>query len=72
MEQKYKGLWRVLNGPQEFGRGRVFWCLFTFVALGLLAYPFVGSVFALSNLANFCLYVPMGLDSRSCGDTAAS
>jgi len=35
--------------------------LFAFVALGLLAYPVVGSVFALSNLANFCLYVPLGL-----------
>ena len=61
MTREYQGFWRVLNGPQELGRGPVFWCLFAFVALGLLAYPFVGSVFALSNLANFCLYVPMGL-----------
>ena len=61
MAREYKGFWRVLNGPQELGRGPVFWWLFALVALGLLAYPFVGSVFALSNLANFCLYVPMGL-----------
>ncbi|MBV9641929.1 MAG: ABC transporter permease [Verrucomicrobia bacterium] len=61
MEREDKRWWQVLNGPQELGRGRVFWCLFTFAALGLLAYPFVGSVFALSNFANFCLYVPMGL-----------
>jgi ABC-type branched-subunit amino acid transport system permease subunit len=61
MAREYTGFWRVLNGPQEIGRGPVFWCLFAFVALGLLGYPFVGSVFALSNLANFCLYIPMGL-----------
>ena len=61
MTREDQGFWRVLNGPQELGRGPVFWCLFVFVALGLLAYPFVGSVFALSNLASFCLYVPMGL-----------
>jgi ABC-type branched-subunit amino acid transport system permease subunit len=61
MARAYLTLWRVLNGPQELGRGRVFWCLFAFVMLGLIAYPSVGSVFALSNLANFCLYVPMGL-----------
>ncbi len=34
---------------------------FTAVAIGLLGYAAVGSVFALSNLANFLLYVPMGL-----------
>lgn len=50
-----------LNGPQELGHGPIFWTLFGVAALGLLAYPSVGSVFALSNLANFCLYVPMGL-----------
>ena len=61
MAREYTGLWRVLNGPQELGRGPVFWSLFAVIALGLLAYPLVGSVFALSNLANFCLYVPMGL-----------
>ena len=61
MAREYTGLWQGLNGPQELGRGRVFWCLFAFVAIGLLAYPVVGSVFALSNLANFCLYVPLGL-----------
>ena len=61
MVRTYRSLWRVLNGHQELGRGPVFWCLFVLVALGLLLYPLVGSVFALSNLANFCLYVPMGL-----------
>jgi ABC-type branched-subunit amino acid transport system permease subunit len=61
MAREYTGFWRVLNGPQELGRGWVFWCLFAIVAFGLLAYPVVGSVFALSNLANFCLYVPLGL-----------
>ena len=61
MARGYTGFWRVFNGPQELGRGRVFWCLFVLVVLGLLAYPIVGSVFALSNLANFCLYVPLGL-----------
>jgi ABC-type branched-subunit amino acid transport system permease subunit len=61
MAHEDKGVWRVLNGPQEIGRGRVFWCLFAIVVLALLAYPLFGSVFALSNLANFCLYIPMGL-----------
>jgi ABC-type branched-subunit amino acid transport system permease subunit len=54
-------LWRTLDGPQELGRGPIFWTAFI-VANGLaLAYPFFGSVFSLSNFANFCLYVPMGL-----------
>lgn len=50
-----------LNGPQELGHGPIFWTVFSLAAVGLLGYPSVGSVFALSNLANFCLYVPMGL-----------
>ena len=29
--------------------------------VGLLVFPLIGSTFALSNLANFLLYVPMGL-----------
>jgi len=61
MGRQFKGLWQGLNGPQELGRGRVFWSLFSLTTLGLLAYPLVGSVFALSNLANFLLYVPMAL-----------
>jgi ABC-type branched-subunit amino acid transport system permease subunit len=54
-------LWRALNGPAELGRGPVFWALFAVAAAALLAYPLVGSVFAMSNFANFALYVPMGL-----------
>ena len=61
MARAFTRVWQVLNGPQELGRGLVFWCFFALVSLGLLSYPAVGSVFALSNLANFCLYVPMGL-----------
>lgn len=52
---------RLLNGPQELGRGPLFWAAFGLAAAGLLLYPLVGSVFALSNFANFALYVPMGL-----------
>jgi ABC-type branched-subunit amino acid transport system permease subunit len=55
------GLWRILNGPQELGHGLVFWLCFAAVTVAALAYPALGSVFELSNLANFCLYVPMGL-----------
>lgn len=51
----------MLTGPQEIGRGFPFWVAFAVVVVVLLAFPLVGSVFALSNLANFCLYVPMGL-----------
>jgi ABC-type branched-subunit amino acid transport system permease subunit len=54
-------LWRLLDGPQDLGHGRLFWACFAAVALAALAYPSFGSVFALSNLANFCLYVPMGI-----------
>lgn len=56
-----RGLWRLLDGPQDLGRGPVFWTGFAAVMLAAFAYPSFGSVFALSNLANFCLYVPMGL-----------
>ncbi|HET8609635.1 MAG TPA: ABC transporter permease [Burkholderiales bacterium] len=51
----------LLNGPLELGHGRAFWTVFVLVAAGLLVYPAVGSVFALSNLADFLLYVPMAL-----------
>jgi branched-chain amino acid transport system permease protein len=56
-----RGLAHTLNGPQELGHGPVFWVCFAAVTVAALAYPAFGSVFALSNLANFCLYVPMGL-----------
>ena len=42
-------------------RPRAFWAVFVVVAAGLLGYAAVGSTFALSNLANFLLYVPMAL-----------
>ncbi len=54
-------LWRTLNGPAELGRGPLFWALFGVATVALLAYPTVGSVFTMSNFANFALYVPMGL-----------
>jgi len=50
-----------LNGPQDLGRGPVFWTAFGVVSAALLAFPLVGSPFYLSNLAAFFLYVPMGL-----------
>lgn len=56
-----KYLWRTITGPQELGHGRAFWCLFIVVVVALFAFPLVGSVFALSNFASFCLYVPMGI-----------
>lgn len=59
--QEDRGIWQSLNGPQELGQGATFWIIFCFFTFGLLAYPLVGSVFALSNLANFFAYVPMGL-----------
>ena len=52
---------RLLNGPQELGHRPVFWTCFAAVAVIALAYPTFGSAFGLSNLANFCLYVPMAL-----------
>ena len=59
--RRHRSVWRGLSGPQELGHGPIFWTSFGVVGLGLLFYPSVGSVFALSNLANFGLYVPMGL-----------
>jgi branched-chain amino acid transport system permease protein len=54
-------VWQLLAGPQDIGHGRTFWSAFVVVVLALLAFPLVGSVFALSNLASFFLYVPMGI-----------
>lgn len=51
----------ALMGPQEIGHGPAFWSMFIVVVAGLFAFPMVGSVFALSNFASFCLYVPMGV-----------
>jgi branched-chain amino acid transport system permease protein len=53
--------WLTLAGPQEIGHGLPFWVVVVAAMLALLAFPLAGSQFALSNLANFCLYVPMGL-----------
>jgi ABC-type branched-subunit amino acid transport system permease subunit len=54
-------MWAALNGPQDLGRGPGFWVAFGVLTLGLLGFPLVGSTFHISNLANFFLYVPMGL-----------
>ncbi|RZN34473.1 ABC transporter permease [Bradyrhizobium sp. Leo121] len=54
-------MWRILNGPQELGRGPAFWTCFAAATVIALAYPSFGSAFGLSNIANFCLYVPMAL-----------
>jgi ABC-type branched-subunit amino acid transport system permease subunit len=51
----------ALAGPQDLGGGPAFWTVFAVAALALLAFPVVGSRFHLSNLANFFVYVPMGL-----------
>lgn len=61
MMLRLRVLWHGLAGPQELGHGPVFWSLFIVAVIVLLAFPLFGSVFALSNFANFCLYVPMGL-----------
>jgi ABC-type branched-subunit amino acid transport system permease subunit len=53
--------WRTLAGPQELGHGPVFWSCFAALTMAALAYPSVGSAFNLSNLANFCLYIPIAL-----------
>ena len=57
---KSKALQR-LNGPQDLGHSPIFWVAVAVVVVGLLVFPLIGSTFALSNLANFLLYVPMGL-----------
>lgn len=61
MSSRGQKLWRALDGPQEYGHGPAFWACFVALALAALLYPAVGSVFGLSNFANFCLYVPMAL-----------
>jgi branched-chain amino acid transport system permease protein len=52
---------RTFDGPAELGRGPLFWGAFALAALALLGYPLVGSLFTMSNFANFALYVPMAL-----------
>lgn len=51
----------LLAGPLELGHGRAFWTITIVVIVGLVAYPLVGSVFMISNLADFLVYVPMSL-----------
>lgn len=58
---RHLGIARTLTGPQEIGHGALFWIAFTAIVMVLLGFPLVGSEFALSNLASFGLYVPMGL-----------
>ncbi len=61
MRARAQALWRALDGPQELGHGPVFWACFAALAVAALVYPVFGSPFGRSNLANFCLYVPMAL-----------
>jgi branched-chain amino acid transport system permease protein len=52
---------QMLAGPQEIGHGPLFWTGFVIIIAALLGFPAVGSTFALSNFASFCVYVPMGI-----------
>ena len=61
MRVRSGGFWRMVNGPQELGTSPAFWTAAALCAAGLLFYPLIGSTFALSSLASFLLFVPMGL-----------
>lgn len=61
MGPRMRRVWRGLNGPEDLGHSPAFWAACAVLAIGLLAYPVVGSVFGVSNMANFLLYVPMAL-----------
>jgi len=54
-------LLRTLAGSQDLGQGRRFWVVIALIGAALVGYAAVGSEFGRSNLANFLLYVPMGL-----------
>src|SRR6478735_2143991 len=55
------GWWRLLNGPEDVGRGPLFWLVFL-ILIGFLAwYPRTMSEFDASNIAYYLLNVPIAL-----------
>jgi ABC-type branched-subunit amino acid transport system permease subunit len=54
-------LWRLLNGPEDVGRGPLFWLAFV-ALIGFLAwYPRTMSEFEASSIAYYLLNIPMAL-----------
>lgn len=54
-------LLELIGGPEDIGRGRLFWLVFCLAVLGLALYPSQVSEFAATNTAYYLLNVPMAL-----------
>src|SRR5688572_14526908 len=54
-------MWRLLNGPEDIGRGPFFWLGFVALLALLGWYPRTISEFEASNIAYYLLNIPMAL-----------
>ena len=55
------GLWRLLNSPEDIGRGPLFWLAFVALVGFLAWYPLTMSEFDATNIAYYLLNIPMAL-----------
>ena len=55
------GIWRLLNGPEDVGRGPLFWLGFALLLGFLVWYPRSMSEFESSSIAYYLLNIPMAL-----------
>lgn len=54
-------MWRLLNGPEDIGRGPAFWLGFLLLVAFLAWYPQAISEFEASNIAYYLLNIPLAL-----------
>lgn len=54
-------MFKLLEGPQTLGRGRIFWSCFLAVLAGALAYPLFADSYDVGNFAYFLIWIFMAL-----------
>ncbi len=54
-------MFKLLEGPQTLGRGRIFWSCFLAVLLGALIYPIFADSYDVGNFSYFLIWIFMAL-----------
>lgn len=54
-------MFKLLEGPQTLGRGKIFWSCFLAVLAGALTYPLFADSYDVGNFAYFLIWIFMAL-----------
>src|ERR1700742_5270173 len=54
-------MFKLIDGPQTLGRGRIFWSCFLAVLAGALIYPVFADSYDVGNFAYFLIWIFMAL-----------